>query len=206
MKTLFFLFFLSFQAFANGSNVGNGGHVIKCSENYEVLDLFEGFQAGHSYFLSTPFSFRFHLFELKKRWSSLPSVYAFLVRVDLGYRRIVEFVDYDIDLVHDYGEIVLPYGCGIVQTALLQNVGGQNERLIINKTIWNKLSEYSKAALVAHEFLYREAILNTGTADSVKVRQLVRLLLTDELVSLGSRADRQQLHYLESKFFEVLEF
>lgn len=72
--------------------------------------------------------------------------------------------------IEDEEPTVIPTGCKIEQLAVQRNpVFPGDKRFVVSKDIWDKLDTTSKAGLILHEIIYREA-LNYKHKNSVHVR------------------------------------
>ncbi|MFZ9521451.1 MAG: hypothetical protein ACO3A4_13335 [Silvanigrellaceae bacterium] len=80
----------------------------------------------------------------------------------------------------DFGEVpALPVGCALEQIAVYDD---KHDVLQVNMNLWDSLDDFNKAALIAHEIIYRERRLTDRESSSQISRFLVgRIFSTLEL-------------------------
>ncbi|UOF01560.1 hypothetical protein [Bdellovibrio reynosensis] len=153
------------KAYIGGDEKGNGGVVIRCSRptlKYEVLDLFEGravhgidleFEDAPTYFMMVD--------KLIDRIARVNPSRAGLYRGYLlgwvGEARMIPGVDFTE--LPDKGWGTIPNGCELRQAVVQFKKANLNGfKYFVNADIWESLDEKNKAALVMHEFIYREGL------------------------------------------------
>jgi len=199
--------FLSNQVLA-WSKVGNAGFVIDCDGKIELLDFYEAKEIGLTYksipgdsldekvyFLLDkletldPNRARNYRYQYNKYWqvNSTENKHKPIFKLDhLAVRNKEKQEDYGI------GDISIPRNC-ILKLALQQiapkysDDGGRNGYLKIEiyNRLWDKLDKDLQASLVMHELFYREAILLRFIRNSVGVRKLNALLISDQFSLLN---------------------
>jgi hypothetical protein len=83
--------------------------------------------------------------------------------------------------IPDEGIVAIPTGCEIQQVAIQlsdSDLGTSYTRYTINKDLWDLMDDNSKAALILHELIFREAITAQHRV-SLRVRYLNAILLSD---------------------------
>ena len=94
----------------------------------------------------------------------------------------------------DFGEVPpLPKGCALEQIAIYDD---KHDVLQVNMHLWDSLDDFNKAALIAHEIIYRERRINDRESSSQVSRFLVgRIFSTEELSDSRSMlTDYRQNH------------
>jgi hypothetical protein len=94
----------------------------------------------------------------------------------------------------DFGEVpTLPVGCALEQIAVYDD---KHDVLQVNMGLWDSLDDFNKAALIAHEIIYRERRINDRESSSQVSRFLVgRIFSTQELTDSRSMlVDYRQNH------------
>ncbi|XGC79790.1 hypothetical protein ACES2L_10660 [Bdellovibrio bacteriovorus] len=165
-------------AFIGGDEKGNGGVVIRCTRptlNYEVLDLFEGravhgidleFEEAPTYFMMVD-----KLIDRIARVNpSRASLYRAYLLAWVGEARMIPGVDFTE--LPDKGWGTIPKGCELRQAVVQFKKANLNGfKYFVNADIWESLDEKNKAALVLHEFIYREGLREENDfTNSVGVR------------------------------------
>ena len=173
---------------------GNGGDVVVCPDNHEDLE------GGKISMLD--------YYETQKKWNLVPNlggaeltvlekVELILSRIremdPLRYKKYHEYVDLffeesliEPDLripeINDDGVIRLPNdSCSIEQIAAqMEPELPGDKRYYIKKELYDQLSRNSKAALILHEVLYRDA-LQSGHQNSRRVRYFNAYLMSGEV-------------------------
>lgn len=81
----------------------------------------------------------------------------------------------------DLGTIpVLPRGCSVRQIAVFDDT---HDLVQVDQDLWNSLNDFNKAALIAHEIVYRERRLDERESSSEASRFLVgRMFSTEKLL------------------------
>lgn len=175
-----------------GHAVGNGGDAVVCPgdkgrSQVEFFDLYEGRSLAEQLpKLDAASSLEGKLEIAIQRLERLSPLRAALYRAqarsfftETRFLRGQTLVD-----VPDSFEVALPTGCHLEQLAIQReplSVG--DPRYVVNGDLWDLLDVDSRAALVLHEIIYREAVTYYHL-DSKRVRYFNRLLLSDGLTGL----------------------
>jgi hypothetical protein len=174
--------FLSAQlSFASGSTIGNGGNLIVCTDpsgkinTVQLLDYFELEQNGGKLNINTELpTYEEMLLDIFNRWRNVAPIrmkqYTSWLQnfsSEAGFYSGVQ-----IPPTEDTGVISIPKGCTI-QPGAFQRPDSQLlpgvKRYIINKDLWDLMSDEQKAGLVLHELIYREGII-AGHSSSFSTR------------------------------------
>lgn len=174
--TMLLVPFLSFSRGRGGDWVGNGGNVLSCTDSQELLllDYVEADQRGLTIDLGGGATYQEQvLFTLDRLQKVNPT------RADLYRKWLQTFISETEWMqgakfvpVPDIGVGVIPLNCEVKQIAVQkpdEQMFPGDKRYIIDRQLWNRLSEKNKAGLVLHELIYREAITE-GHVSSMKVR------------------------------------
>lgn len=182
-------------ALASGQQVGNGGHLVRgnCYEpsmtGTELLDFYEGKRLrGWSYDLGGA-----GLSIYQKAEVALDR----LERVDAGraarYREWLATFPSEMTILPvgirltdtaDTGTYEIPTGCSKGQLAKqVTPQSPEDKRYFIDATNWAAIDDDSKAGLVLHEIVYRDA-LERGHRNSALVRYVVGLIASPYLETL----------------------
>lgn len=175
---------LSSMSFAGPSTSGGGIGVLCKSATQQklmLLDLFEASVAGQK-LISASGSFEndyaVSLTNLRRLGGdSRPVDQADLAQLNEMLNKYSEFVNYSLVPTNDAGNTVqLPTNCHYEQIAVYQD---SDNRLLINRVLWNQLDSVGQAALIMHEAIFR---MQRGAfyVDSAQTRKLV-----SELFLLG---------------------
>lgn len=179
---LFFICGLSSICFA-GITVGNGGNVIVCPDKTISLDLYEGQNQYFFKYQPQDHPWKDILIQKMQGLSGLkkPNVEMFLKWI-AEFDGESQFVDADLGTIDDSYQMILPKNCSAVQAVIQQFslLPGQ-KRYMLAETLWNRLSNWDKAALVAHELSYRYL----QQANSVNARYFTALIFSDDLKSIS---------------------
>lgn len=191
------------QAIAGVATSG-GGHVVLCSgksaEQYgfaTVLDLFEA-------------QYVFNL-EPRAPRSSLYSELDLLaeqLQIVIGHSQIlpqpttadtllhwwedrVQYIRGPLGETDDLGSsLPLPKGCTMKQIAIFDD---KRDLVRVDLDLWNDLDDYNKAALIAHEIVYRERRLDDRESSSQSARFLVGRMFSKTVLA-DSRSLLQNYH------------
>lgn len=159
-----------------GDTKRNGGDVLLCGHTYRSFDLYEA-EATYGYKIKAPAG--------KTYTEMLQSLIGRLDRYDHTraelYRQFLkEFASAgrfvtasNFTPVTDIGQgVPLPKDCTIIQTAAqFTEQTPEGQWYIVNQDIWSHLNEMDKAALLLHEFIYREVYRdNNAVENSIGVR------------------------------------
>lgn len=204
-KVLIFALFLTKMSLAKvGSETGNGGDAVICTQAYritaEMLDTFEG-RVLHK--LNPEFGYSSNAvgngIVLTHNQLIQRDVHMMLRALDkispLVAKKYHEYTEsfFDeanfvtgVELVDipDSNSLIIPKDCRVAQTIIQVSDAllGQ-KRYIINKDIWSTLNEINQRIAVLHEVIYRVAIEN-GQTDSRWTRYLNALFFSDNIATL----------------------
>ena len=174
--------FVSFQAQATGRTVGNGGDVVVCEDqtgaikSIELLDFYEGrILKG----INADFGSQARTVEEKVAVALARLERVSPARAKLYRERALQFFAETLFLedghladIRDAGDIVIPNGCRIAQIANQSApLYPDDKRYVIDRSLWTALDNDSRAGLILHEIIYREAI-ELGHENSVSTRLL----------------------------------
>ncbi|MCM2277683.1 MAG: hypothetical protein NDJ89_06365 [Oligoflexia bacterium] len=182
-------------AFA-GQEIGNGGDAIVCRssdgaiQRAELVDYYEAkIEREIQVDLGPGGSWQEQFEFVMKRLDRLdPSRATELRNGAARFLADVRFIDgHDFPDLSDTGGLIVPSGCRIEQVAIQQKVAfPQDKPYLINRDLWGRFTEQSKAGLVLHELLYREALENYLARNSRKVRYLNSLIASPLLEALST--------------------
>ncbi len=172
---------ISIAAFAT-KEVGNGGNVVFCNSgriSIEMLDYYEARilrgmnvdvdKAGDPINIANQVVRRLLVASPLRRIAYEKYVNSFM-----NEARFVSGVE--LVTVPDSDHIFLPDNCKIVQIAIQKEPEfPEDGRYVVNKDLWDNMDAASKAGLILHEVIYREAI-DFGAEDSKASRYLNALL------------------------------
>lgn len=197
LQIVFFMCFLfcSLKSVAGGGHVvGNGGYVLECHSNgtnkWVSYDLEEGLILNQ---LTPKYSsFKSYTEKARDVINRIHNINPFRAKLYkhwlFTFEAESQFLKTDTYLVDipDISFGVVPKNCYLHQ-AIVQiaspSIG--EARYFINSTIWQRLDENQKAALVIHELIYREAISEENRhQNSVQVRKLNQWLHSGKLESM----------------------
>jgi hypothetical protein len=151
-------------AFATGDQKGNGGNIIVCDSNgkktYELLDLYEGRASVGLSYVSAAGADVAEILEQRiknlDRWNPKRGI---LYRSYFKeFQKEALFVpEGQFTAVGDTGPAVYPKECELKQIVVQwDRPTPTGYRYLINQDLWNALSPEQRAALLLHEFIYRE--------------------------------------------------
>lgn len=161
MKFLFLLLTFIFSANAQ-VEVGNGGHVIRCSDSYYTQDLFDLYENHSPLAQAYPETFRNYLvMALGNLKTPLPGLYQDLKRVfkeDLRF----EFTALNHAVLDTPHAQRVPDRCLVYPGAKFFK---DQKKFYLNSLIWNKLDARNQAALILHEAIYYVLVLEKPRGD-----------------------------------------
>lgn len=184
---------------AGGGGVGNGGGTVVCRnpqtraiERAELLDYFEARVIRDLkitvQMIPGTWEQKLHgLIEILGRYSALrKEVYTLWANSFKAEAKMLQGVEFS--KVADSMHIGVPNGCEFVQAAvqILPQFKGDH-RYYINQDVWDLLDDSSKAGLVLHEFVFREA-LSSGHANSIATRYVVAKISSEGFSDLTESA------------------
>jgi hypothetical protein len=182
----FLVLALSASAFAKGGEVGNGGDVFQCQNSKSVLvDIYEAqAERGIKLDLGPPRLALFSKVDMAiKRLTRLSPIRAKMYS-DQAHNFFSEaslIPDAQLTPIQDVYNWATPDGCVLKQIAVqIVPQFPQDKRYLVSKDLWDQLDDDSKAALILHEVIYREAI-SLGFTNSISVRYFNSLIFSHEL-------------------------
>ncbi len=170
--------------------VGNGGHGVKCTVGsnitYETLDIYELKAAGKTVQLGPPGTTVDQKVDIAlQRFRAIdPNRYAAYAReaADFSRHAVNEVA---APQTGDQGVITLQSGCEVVQIIAQYSPRFPGDIVyVIGTDNWDLLDDDSKATLIVHEVLYRQAI-QFGLRGSTEIRKFVGLLISGELANFN---------------------
>jgi hypothetical protein len=217
--TVFFLLsalLLSPASWAVGGDwVGNGGDLIRCWRpaehkfDYELLDYYEGrFFRGLQLDLgpnNASFDDKVHyaLQRLAKKNPTRAALYGSWYKTFFTDTRF--FMDGRILQIPDTGPLVIPEGCTVQQIAAQlpdDQILPGDYRYTIDLDLWNDISEDTRAGLILHELVYREAIGNHQT-NSKRVRYFNQYISASAFENFG---DAELLGLVRTAGFRSVDY
>lgn len=198
---------ISVSSYALEQRIGNGGNVVVCESTSELLDYYEARvqrqERIQTYDIegSWPHKVNSLLERLKRVSPKRAEVYQkqadeFLAEAIILYKtRFVEIPDSD--------HITLPVGCSIVQgiVQVEPDLPGK-KRYTINGDLWDTLDEATRAGLILHEIIYREAI-SYGHKNSIAVRYLTGFISSERMTSVTQESWIELLRKLDFKKTDI---
>lgn len=190
----------SSYAICNGDEICNGGDVIMCPTGpIQTLDIVErgalyGFSPrSDEGFLSFVRSLRQEahfdsiLSPLKKLSREMHKCLNSYVKNDHFWAEMKFVKSSELGDVKDESAFAIPNGCkkeqAIIQFRRTMPISGP--RYLINDNIWKQMNDYQRAALILHEVVLRNYILNPQwNGDTKSVRYLVGLLTSADITTL----------------------
>lgn len=175
-----------------GGMDGGGGNALLCNENgkvtAELLDVYEARSLGVQFELGGKNSMLEILDHVFNRLSNVSpfraTVYSTMAR-DLLSKDTQWVSNKQMPVIDDVNITLIPQDCLLVQVAIQRPIDQQNlpnaKTYIIDSEMFNLLDETSKAALVLHEVLYREA-RHSVVNDSIFTRQLTGLIMSQGIL------------------------
>lgn len=148
----------------NAIAIGNGGDVVACSNGKnELLDVFEAREMR-----SIPLLIGDNKLTVDERMDLL---FARIQRLDPNranqyrawYRDFINETLFKAGTVlvdvPDSDHLALPGGCEIKQVAIQREPSfPEDKRYVVDRDLWNTLDNSNRAALILHEFIYRDAV------------------------------------------------
>jgi hypothetical protein len=169
-KSIFFLMFLiiaSFIVYA-GDKKGNGGEVVVCPGEVQLLDFFE---ANIDLEVEEKDEIKIANAILSKLEHFSPKRFSDYKKNLSHFLSEVKFVDEtEIGPISDSGPITrtIPINCHLAQIVIQKKiVFGNEKRYLINQSLWNQLSSIHRAGLILHELIYRE--LQSEDSHSIRI-------------------------------------
>lgn len=199
---LVFIYFFQFSAKAT-HRIGNGGDMVVCPNSLEVLDFYEARTqrgvnldiANHGTTIDEKVNFILaRLGRVSPHRAQIYSQQYAQFFSEANFLEGVGLVD-----IPDSDHIAFPVGCKVEQTVVqVQNPLPGQKRYTINGDLWKKMDETSKAGMILHEIVYREAI-GYGQDNSIAARYLNGLLASTEMDTITQEQFNQLLQQLDYK-------
>lgn len=169
-----------------GNEVGNGGNAVICKggEDVQLLDLYEA-KILRNVDLDPNIKGMNAVKVAKERLNLLEkldpkSLKVFLANLDHLQKDIHYEDEIQLRPIDDSEHPFIPKdpGCEVRQLAILRKRPLPGEkRVLVNNTIWKKMSVVQQAGLLLHESIYERLAL-LGETDSTKARYLVSYLMS----------------------------
>lgn len=171
--TVLVLVLLSLQSFA-AKEVGNGGDVVVCSafgndgeksKTYELLDYYEarvmrGIEINlNPYLANNERALVTQVLQRFEKHNPLREKF-YLKALEEFYQSQQMLTGVALEDVKDSYHVFLPAGCYIQQAIIQRDPEfSEDKRYLIDGDLWKNLDMVTKAGLILHEVIYREAIL-----------------------------------------------
>lgn len=180
-----------------GGMDGGGGNALLCQENgkvtAELLDLYEARALGVKLELGGKTEMLdiidYTLNRLSKVSPLRAAVYSAMAR-DLLSKDTQWISNKQMPVIDDVNLSTIPQDCLLVQVAVQRPLSQKNlpnaKTYIIDAELFNLLDETSKAALVLHEVLYREA-RHSNVPNSIFTRELVGLMMSPQILNYNTQ-------------------
>ncbi len=177
-SSIFILLILTpFHLFA-GNEVGNGGDVIICKENVQLLDYFE---AKNFNFTIANFNeqddYKKIVIKILDAFSATDQKLA--DQYKLRFTKMDDLIEFKSDVnladIPDSHHELVPKDCNLKQIAIRRPDEKNPKLFLIDQDLWNKLDHTNKAGLVLHEIIY-EHFLYLGEKNSKKARYMNALI------------------------------
>lgn len=173
MKVLILIWIVLHSVIAfSGNEVGNGGDVVVCKDNVQLLDFYEAKEFG---FIvpkeKKDKDYKKIVFDLLDEFSKTDK------KLAAQYKKRFAGMDKQIDLrpsilltdIPDSNHEMLPKGCKLQQIVIRRKEEKKGKLFLINKDLWSRLDNINKAGLILHEIIY-EHFLYLGETSSKKAR------------------------------------
>lgn len=99
--------------------------------------------------------------------------------------------------IADSEHIFVPADCAIEQAAIQAKIRFEEDpRYVINEDLWQMMDTDSRASLILHEIIYREAIL-AGHKNSISVRYYNSLILSDRISQMSEIQYKQVMERIQ---------
>lgn len=210
IKLLFVLCFtfFSYSSFA-GNEVGNGGTVLVDIKNDFAKVFFDVYETEnhYQYTVQWPDS---HFYK-----SDVSMAMAFTSRLRGFDRKLERQLNSFISTFYDESSFItnshlfifdtgmgieIPEEFELKQLIIQYTFDNAQTKYVIDKKYWDHLSLKQRAVAILHEVVYRRAlIVNPRLFSSVKVRQFVAFLISDEISLFNKESYKKMLRTLELK-------
>lgn len=189
-----------------GNVVGNGGDVVFCpgEKGITLLDYFEAETLWQIKLDLGEGDYRQKVINVLNRLQKISETRAKLYKkwfeeFEQNARFIPNIVFQDIS---DSSHVGIPHGCRIEQVAIQRTPQfDEDRRYLISKDIWDQLDEDSKAGLILHELIYREAINEFDHTNSIPSRYFNAKISSDQIENWHQQ-DLYQI-YLKLPFWNM---
>lgn len=180
----FLLAVCAVQTLQAGDKILNGGNVIVCGNKVELLDYYEARLSGKKLqFDPGAATYSEKINQMFTRWEKVAPL---RMRLYKGWLNQFEseagiYSGIEIPEIQDTGTVAIPSGCKMIPAAFQrrdEDIFPGEKRYVINKDLWDLMSQDQKAGLVLHEIIYREAIKN-GHSTSLPTRYFNGFLATE---------------------------
>ena len=156
------------QTLSAGTEVANGGDAIVCGTSgsrARSAELFDFYEARSLRKIGTDLGAKSLSVDKKvqlliSRIQQISPLRATLYRTQAAgfFKETLFLKASELVAVPDSNAIALPVGCKLEQLAVQREpMFPQDKRYTINQDLWNELDNDSKAGLILHEIMYREA-------------------------------------------------
>ena len=209
---VFLLSTLASYSFAAGTETGNGGDIIVCSNtqsphHLKVLDTYEAQRMGMTPVWGNSSNY-LELVEIKlQKWKkTAPKRMAQYLEWLEDFEQEAGFGDVDIPDTPDHGHIVIPRGCRIQQVVMQRGekiIFPGVKRYELDSLYWSQLDTTQKAALVLHELIYREAIASHHKT-SIPTRYFNALLMSEDMDPIKYFQTVVQMPFEYAEFYGVV--
>lgn len=169
--------------------IGNGGDVVNCSTSVEMLDLYEGRTLRGLNFDQSLLGVdeASTVQNILNRLETIDPMRATLYRnwanSFMSEARLVP--NADLTDIPDSQHLAVPSGCKIEQVVIQKEPEfTEDPRFIISEKLWNQMDTTSRASLILHELVYREA-LSLNHENSIASRYLNSLITSVRFASLS---------------------
>jgi hypothetical protein len=167
-----------------GNEVGNGGNAVVCLNRVELLDLYEAkvlrkFEIDPGLSGSDPFQIAaIRLGTLEAMDPKSAKIYKTMLerlKTEISFEDGIQLKPID-DSAHAFEP--KEKGCKVSQLAVFRKKNLPGEKIVlVEKTIWKKLTPVHQAGLLLHEIIYKH-LSDLGEKDSAKARYLVSYVLS----------------------------
>ena len=192
-------------AFASGDRVGNGGDAVVCANGVYMLDYIEAYSNDNSYEEndSVQSLVSKHLSQLEIRdervhTAVLKTSSAILESIDSSKNPLVSFTTRVLLNLDDEGFYALPKGCKLEQLIVRRETNSlQKTEFLIQRNLWDRMSNYQKSVGIIHEALYKYYISSQRENKNSEVARFINTLVIKK--ELGEVSDRDYISYLKEK-------
>lgn len=201
-RNVLICFFYMAAPFAMAGQSGNGGDVVVCIadgriRSVELLDFYEAktlrkiqYSLGDK-ILSVEAKIELALSRLSP--FSPVRVQDYLTQTRSFYSEALFLKGVKLDDIPDAGYLALPIGCHIEQIVIQKEPRFPGDpRFLVSQDLWDFLDNDSRAGLILHEVIYREAI-SYGHTDSIATRYFNSLIFGNKIKDLTMQTFLERL-------------